>query len=85
MVNSANFSDGQKASVKLQETIIELLKSGMDPKSIGLMSCSIGSAMLVDHYGKADGKFICDELANKAVSGELATYPALKAANQNNG
>ena len=82
-MEKANFEDGQRASVALQTVIIELLNDGLDPRSAGLMASSIGIAMLMDHFGKEAGLEICQGLVQKGINGELATYPALRAANQN--
>ena len=82
-MTNANFEDGKRASVALQTSIIDLLKSGADPRSIALVTTSIGVTMLKDHYGVEDSYDITVGLLNKARDGSLATYPALKAANQN--
>jgi len=82
-MEKANFEDGQKASVALQTAIMGLLNDGLDPRSVGLMASSIGIAMLMDHFGKEAGHEICQGLVQKSMNGELATYPALRAANQN--
>jgi len=83
MEESASIEDGQRASVAIQTLIMKLLEQGLDPRSIALMSCSIGSAMLIDHYGPVDGAEICTELTEKAKEGQLPTFPALKATNEN--
>jgi len=83
MSNNASFEDGQNASIAIQTLIIKLIEGGMDARSIALMATSIGSSMLMDHYGKNDGLEIGNELMLKASKGELPTFPALKAINQN--
>jgi len=82
-MGKANFEDGQRASVALQTAIMDLLEDGIDPRSASLMASSIGIAMLMDHFGKEAGLEICQGLVQKAVNGELATYPGLRVANQN--
>lgn len=83
MSDDANFEDGHQASVEIQSLIISLLEQGMDPRSIALMSYSIGASMIIEHYGKTDGGDICAQLTRRAIEGDLPTFPALKAANQN--
>ena len=82
-MSDANFEDGKRASVALQISIMELLNSGADPKAIALVATSIGLAMMKDHYGAQDGHEIALGLLERAEAGSLATYPALRAANQN--
>jgi hypothetical protein len=82
-MSNANFEDGKKASVALQTSIIDLLETGADPRSIALVTASIGVAMLKDHYGADDSYEITLGLLGRAQEGSLATYPALRAANQN--
>lgn len=82
-MSNANFEDGKRASIALQTSIIDLLENGADPRSIALVTTSIGVAMLKDHYGADDSYEITLGLLGRAKDGELATYPALKAANQN--
>ncbi len=82
-MTNANFEDGKKASVTLQRSIIDLLDSGADPRSIALVTASIGVAMLKDHYGSDDSHEITLGLLGRAKDGSLSTYPALRAANQN--
>jgi hypothetical protein len=78
-----NFEDGKRASVALQLSIVELLNSGTDPRAIALVTTSIGLAMLNEHYNSADSQEIGLGLLERAKEGSLATYPALRAANQN--
>jgi len=82
-MSNANFEDGMNASVAIQKTIVRLMREGLDPRSISLVTASIGAAMLVEHYGRTNGPEISKGLVEKAVAGELETYPALKTANQN--
>jgi len=82
-MSDANFEDGKRASVALQISIMELLNSGADPRAIALVTTSIGLAMMKDHYGTEDGHEIALGLLERAEAGSLATYPALRAANQN--
>ena len=83
MNDAASFEDGHNASVAIQTLIVKLIGDGLDARSIALMTTSIGASMLMDHYGKNDGLEICNELMLKASNGELPTFPALKAVNQN--
>jgi len=82
-MSKANFEDGMNASVAIQNTIMGLMREGLDPRSISLVTASIGAAMLIEHYGPTNGPEISKGLLEKAVNGELETYPALKTANQN--
>ena len=82
-MSDVNFEDGQEASVAIQRTILELLGKGLCPRSISLATLTVGASMLVDHYGKQNGGEIGNGLLQKALGGELALNPALRAANQN--
>jgi len=82
-MSDANFEDGKRASIALQTSIVDLLSSGADPRAIALVTTSIGLAMMKDHYGVEEGHEIALGLLERAEAGTLATYPALRAANQN--
>lgn len=83
MSETANFEDGKKASAEFQMLIMRLLKEGLDPKSIGLMACGIGSAMLIKHYGKPVGLEICKGMVESAADGNLDVVQNLKVINEN--
>lgn len=84
MTGQPNFEDGKKASTEIQKLILELMARGMDPKSIGLMACGIGSMMLIKHYGKQDGIQMCHGMVNAALDGDFQLYPGLNATNDVN-
>jgi len=79
----ANFGDGITASTKFQILIMSMLDEGLDPGTIGLATCSIGTAMLIGHYGEEKGRELCVGLVREAVAGKLPLYSALKTANRN--
>ena len=84
IMDIADFGDGKKTSTELQSLIMLLLDEGLDPRAIALATCSIGTAMLMHHYGKENGQEVCAGLMREAVAGNLPLYPALNRANRNN-
>lgn len=83
MTEQANFEDGKRASTELQTLILDLMAKGLDPKSIALMACGIGSMMLIKHYGKEEGIKMCQGMMEAAVDGNFQLYPGLNVTNQN--
>lgn len=84
-MSEINRDDGTQASVELQTLIMKMLEKGLDPASTGLAACSIGTTMLVEHFGEEIGKDVVERLLNEAIQGNLKLYPGLKSANSNRG
>ena len=82
-MSNANFDDGKTASTKMQVFIMSLLDEGLDPGTIGLVTCSIGTAMMIQHYGEKKSQELCAGLMREAVAGNLPVYSALNTANRN--
>ncbi len=82
-MTTSDIKSGTRAATAVSEKILELIDEGIDPASISIAVSGLGLAMLIQHYGKINGGEIGNGLIEKAKSGELQLFPALKAANIN--